>query len=257
MIRPLFRTLVGFLSIAALATSVSAGDVFPDPNLESVIKAILKKKQIEKEQIDPADLKTIYFLDARKKGITNLTGLEHCINLAEVKLSDNEIEDLAPLAGLKNIQSLYLSRNKIQDISPVGNLVKIQYLEIEGNAIESLAGLEKLENLRALYAEGNRIEDLSPLSGLKKISSLYLDDNRIADLRPVKDLPWVSSLGLKKNKIKDLSPLAGYTELHYTFLEGESAGRSHAARGNGSQRHRGAEAVRCILVPVPGRRGTS
>ncbi|MCA9046148.1 MAG: leucine-rich repeat domain-containing protein, partial [Planctomycetaceae bacterium] len=102
------------LSICAGAL-VQAEETIPDPNLQQVIRAILEKKQIKKDAIDPADLKSIFFLDARGKGIKSLAGLQHCTNLAEVKLSDNEISDLSPLAELKNIQSLYLSRNQVSD----------------------------------------------------------------------------------------------------------------------------------------------
>jgi hypothetical protein len=62
-------------------------EYFPDPQLKAVIQGILKQKQINKKDIDPEDLKTIYFLDARDQGIKNLSGLERCPHLAEVKLS--------------------------------------------------------------------------------------------------------------------------------------------------------------------------
>lgn len=210
------------LSLAILCSaSISlAEEVIPDENLRNVIVEILKKKHIDKETIDPADLKTIYFLDARKREIKNLTGLEHCINLAEVKLSDNGLEDLQPLAGLKNIQSLTLSRNQIKQLGALSELVKLQYLEAEGNQIESLQGLQGLVNMRALYLAGNRIVDLAPLSEMKKLTSLDLNGNQVQDLTPIAGLRWLSTLGLKGNKVTDLSPLKGLTELHYTFLEG-------------------------------------
>ena len=72
-----------------------------DPQLELVVKAILKVKQIDKPVIEEADLKSIFILDARNKGIKDLAGLDKCPNLVELKLSGNAIESLAPLAGLK------------------------------------------------------------------------------------------------------------------------------------------------------------
>ncbi len=53
------------------------------------------------------------------KQIKDLTGLGKCTSLAEVKLSDNAIQNQAPLSGLVNIQSLYLSKNQIKDLAPL------------------------------------------------------------------------------------------------------------------------------------------
>ena len=74
------------------ANPLLADGPIKDPQLELVVKAILKVKQIDKPVIDEADLKSIFILDARNKGIKDLTGLEKCPNLVEVKLSGNEIE---------------------------------------------------------------------------------------------------------------------------------------------------------------------
>ncbi len=191
-----------------------------DPQLEAVIKAILKVKQIDKPVIDEADLKSLFILDARHQEIKDLSGLEKCPNLVEVKLSGNAITSLDPLAELKNIQSLYLSDNQITSLAPLAGLVKLQHLELEKNQLISLDGIEKLENLRSLYLSENQLTSLDPLAGLKKLTSLSLDGNRLTDLGPVKSLRWLSTLRVRGNPITDLTPLSELHELRYTFLEG-------------------------------------
>ena len=164
-----FIALVMGLLSGGVSSVVAEGPI-KDPQLELVVKAILKVKQIDKPVIDEADLKSLFILDARNQGIKDLTGLEKCPNLVEVKLSGNEIESLAPLAELKNIQSLSLSSNKIKDITPLAGLVKLQHLELEKNQIAVLTGLEKLDNMRSLNhlppeaakGEAALIERLSP-----------------------------------------------------------------------------------------------
>lgn len=203
-----------------LANSASADEIFPDEKLRAVIKAILVKKQINKETIEEADLKTIYFLDAAGQGIKDLTGLEKCTNLASIKLPKNEIESVAPLAALKNVQELHLQNNKISDIAPLGEMPKLQYIQLENNQVAKLDGLNKLSNLRSLYLSNNQVESLAPLTEVSKLTSLYLNDNKVKDLSPIKDLKWIDLLGLKNNQIADLSPLANFTELRFTFLEG-------------------------------------
>ena len=211
----LCAVFVGLWSLEA-----NAADLFPDANLQGVVRAILKQKQIDKPQIEETDLKTIFFFDGRGKAIADLTGLEKCVNLAEVKLSENQIQDLKPLAELKNIQSLDLTKNRIQDVSPLAGLVKLQYLQLAGNQIAKLDGLERLEALRTLSLSENQIETVTALAGLKKLNSLYLDGNRIVDVKPLSELRGVSSLGLKGNQIQDLTALGQMTDLRYTFLEG-------------------------------------
>ncbi|MEW4489772.1 leucine-rich repeat domain-containing protein [Thalassoglobus sp. JC818] len=211
--------LLGFLTNfpqAALAEEVSISD----PNLERVVRELLKKKQIEKEKIDSADLKSIYILDARGEEIESLQGLEFCTNLSELKLSNNRISDLAPLADLINLQSLSLTGNQIKSVKPLATLIKLQYIEIEDNQVESLEGLEPLTNLRAFYAEGNQISDLSPLASAEKLVSLNLNDNKVQDLSPIKGLNRISTLGLTNNQVSDFSPISDWKNLHLTMIEG-------------------------------------
>jgi Leucine-rich repeat (LRR) protein len=216
----LFQLCCSLLLPVLFAQGAAAQEIFPDENLRAVIKEILVKKQINKEQIEEADLKSIYFLEASGREIKDLTGLEKCTNLASIKLPENAIESVAALAELKNVQELHLQGNKITDIAPIGGMVKLQYIQLERNQVTKLDGLEKLPNLRSLYLSDNQVESLAPLAGLAKLTSLYLNNNKVSDLSPLKDLKWISLLGLKNNQVSDLSPLAGFTELRYTFLEG-------------------------------------
>jgi len=214
-------TLLIPLTLLLLAPSPAAAEgIFPDKNLETVIREILKKKQIDKPKIEEADLKTIYFLDAKGRGIADLTGLEKCTNLASITLTDNQITSVAPLSGLKHCQFLDLAGNQIEDISPLGGMVKLQYLQLERNKVSRLDGLENLENLRSLYLSDNQISSLAPLASLSRLTSLYVDRNKVADLQPLGSLKWLSSLGLRNNAVTNLAPLQGLTELRYTFLQG-------------------------------------
>jgi len=219
-----FVTAGMIVSILSIAAAAPAADIFPDKNLETVIREILKKKQIDKPEIDEADLKTIFFLEAPKRGIKDLTGLEKCANLAEIKLSDNEIEKIDALAGLTNVQSLYLARNKIVDVSPLAGLVKLQLIDIAGNQIDKIDAVAGLENLRTLWASGNKVVSLDPLTKLMKLTSLDLDGNQVESLAPLKDLKWIDNLRLRNNKVADLSPLSGLADLRFTFLNGNPLG---------------------------------
>ncbi len=88
----------------------------PDPNLEAAIRHRIGKPQ---GPILISELEELTSLSASDKNITDLTGLEYCINLTDLYLSHNQIIDVSPLSSLTNLVALTLSDNQIDDISPL------------------------------------------------------------------------------------------------------------------------------------------
>lgn len=155
-----YNVTIGNLSGSFTVTIMEI--IFPDPALETAIRWALDKPQ---GPIYAADMEsiTVLFLETEGRGITNLTGLEYCINLETLNLWANNISDLSPLAGLANLQLLALQDNNIVDVSP-------------------LAGLT---NLTALYLGINNISDISPLAGLVNLEYLTIKDNNVSDISPL------------------------------------------------------------------------
>src|SRR6516165_7802748 len=91
--------LPGCLLLAAVAQSL-AGTI-PDKNLEAAVRAVLHEPQAE---LTDEKLSNVYVLEAVKKDIHELTGLEKCKNLSLVRLANNQIADLKPLQGLTHLQ---------------------------------------------------------------------------------------------------------------------------------------------------------
>ena len=56
-------------------------------------------------------------------GISDLSGLEHAVNLDRLYLEQNQISDLGPLTNLSRI---YLADNLVSDISPLSNLTGLR-----------------------------------------------------------------------------------------------------------------------------------
>ena len=87
---------------AVRAGAVASEDVsFPHANLEVALRDALR---ISEEGITVDDMATLSALDADDRGISDLSGLEHAVNLRELDLEDNEISDLGPLANLTSLQ---------------------------------------------------------------------------------------------------------------------------------------------------------
>jgi internalin A len=201
------------------ATAQNPSSIFADKNLEAAARRYVFEKRFSDAPLAADDVKPLSTIVARNKGIKDLRGLEHCVNLAELDLAGNEIEDITPLRSLSQLQLVDLSRNKIKDISPVASLSNLQYLNLEYNRVEDLKPIERLVKLNSLYLSYNRIRDLRPLMGLTRLWSLYLRHNDIEDIQPLEKLTRLANLDLAQNRIRDLSPLKNFRELKFLFLE--------------------------------------
>ncbi|MDE0088821.1 MAG: leucine-rich repeat domain-containing protein [Candidatus Poribacteria bacterium] len=171
----------------------------PDLNLRAVIEKELSKNP--GATITATDMQTITGLNAKGKSIEKLTGLEFAINLEKLDLSNNQISDVSPLAGLTKLEELDLSDNS----------------NAKGKSITNLTGLELAINLEKLDLSNNQISDLTPLKDLKNLEELDLSDNKILDVNPLANLTELKELDLDNNSISDMSALAGLKNLTLHF----------------------------------------
>src|SRR3984893_11317220 len=81
-------------------SSAQAG--LPDKNLEAAVRAVIFEKKDKTDEITDDDLKKVFVLEARGKGIKDLSGMEKCVNLLQLNLTKNEISDVSALKEIKN-----------------------------------------------------------------------------------------------------------------------------------------------------------
>ncbi len=79
--------------------------------------------------------------EASERGISDLTGLEYCLNLQGLALTGNGISDISALAGLSNLQGLALTGNNISDISVLTGLSNLEVLFLGSNNINDISAL--------------------------------------------------------------------------------------------------------------------
>jgi hypothetical protein len=89
---------------------------FLDPKLEAAIRETIN---VPERPIYQSDLEGFTSFSASARNISNLVGLEHCINLTHLDLSHNQIGNLAPVGNLTNLAYLQLDLNGINNISPL------------------------------------------------------------------------------------------------------------------------------------------
>ena len=189
------------------ATSPEVSVRIPDPNLRAAIEDALGKTS--GARITEVDMRRLTKLDAGKRGIQDLTGLEFAINLTVLNLSFNEISDVSPLANLKDITRLLLYVNDISDISSLAGLKNLTYMDLSANDISDVSSLAGLKNLTSLNLDSNDVSDVSPLVGLKNLTYLNLASNDISDVSPLAGLRKLRVLYLSNNQVSDFSPIAG------------------------------------------------
>jgi len=194
----------------------------PDPNLEALIRETIGKPEGD---ITDADLQGITSLNSRhgyntpdEEKIADLTGLEYCTNLQELRLSYNHIIDISVLAGLLKLQLLLLDNNQIIDISALADLTNLQLLWLAKNQITDISALAGLLKLQELALGGNQLTDLSALSGLLKLHKLTLANNQITDLSALSELLNLQWLALNNNRIIEISALSGLMNLQWLAL---------------------------------------
>ena len=192
--------------------------LIPDANLAAAIRESLGLAP--ETTITQLDMLGLGRLNAPKKQVVDLTGLQHATNLQRVDLNENQIVDLTPVAGLTQLRSLLIIRNKISDVRPLSGLTQLSVFWIWDNQISDISPLTGLTNLTTLNIGSNQISDISPLTGLTNLRNLGLEFNQISDITPLVGLTKLGYLNLWNNQISDASPLVGFTDLEELNLVG-------------------------------------
>ena len=72
-------------------------------------------------------------LNCSHAGVATLQGLEVFAHLVRLKLSNNQISDLAPLANMPALEELYLDNNALRSIMPLRGDPGLLVLDLGGN----------------------------------------------------------------------------------------------------------------------------
>jgi hypothetical protein len=89
--------------------------------------------------------------------ITDLDGIQYCINAKTIDLSCNRINDITLLTGLTNLEELDLSDNPLELIDALGSLKNLKVLKLADNLIADIAPLFELNKLEYLDIRGNPV----------------------------------------------------------------------------------------------------
>ncbi len=182
----MMRNIGVFLALGVSLTSLTAGlaQDNPSPDVVTVpdaaLRTVLEDRLglAEGAPITAAALAELTKLEARDRGIVDLTGLEHATGLT--------LLDVGPGAVTRDP---WTNSNDVSDLSPLSGLTALTWLDLAGNSVEDVTPLSGLTRLAVLIVEVNKIQDMRSLSGLTKLRELYMAYNLIPSLELGQWLP--------------------------------------------------------------------
>lgn len=110
--------------------------------------------------------------------LTSVSGLEKVAStLLVLDVSQNQVADLSPLAGLSKLTMLDVSDNPATDLSPVTGFETLGVLYANSLSLSSVSGISDLTGLKSLQLKNNAVSDLSPLLSLEHLMDLDVTSN--------------------------------------------------------------------------------
>ncbi|NJR22447.1 MAG: leucine-rich repeat domain-containing protein [Richelia sp. CSU_2_1] len=92
----------------------------------------------EKDSLSPEAKHTVEVL-LKKAETTDCNAADRKLSsLTQLKISNNKISDIKPLASLTNLKQLYLHENQIRDIKPLASLTNLSSLWLSDNQIDDI-----------------------------------------------------------------------------------------------------------------------
>ncbi|WP_242294795.1 NEAT domain-containing protein, partial [Bacillus cereus group sp. BfR-BA-01381] len=181
---------------------------------------------------DLLQVKSLIVVEAKSKGIKDISGLEYMTNLEsltleEVKLENiqfisklrqlksvsitySELEDIGPLAELEHIETLLLRNNKISDLNPLSKMKNVKILDVNSNHIKDITPLFTVKSLRTLTVANNQIsnDNLAGIEQLKNVKKLSLSNNGLTNIEHITSMKKLVELDLAKNELENIEPLS-------------------------------------------------
>src|SRR5713101_3955262 len=143
-LKTIFR-VVQALFLASFLDSALAQEVsIPDPGLNAAIRAALQKPF---GPLTEQDMLSLTNLDASRRNVRSIDGLEAARNLVSLDLQINRLTNFSLPSRLTNLTSLTIEGCGLTNLSlPVG-LTRLNNLDLENNYLSSFNQLSNLTSL--------------------------------------------------------------------------------------------------------------
>ena len=132
-----------------------------------------------------ANMKELRIVNIGDAENLNLSGFRNKLKLEELYLSENNIVDVTPLAGLPKLRRLSLRENAITDVTPLSKLPNLEWLDIRGNNISDVSPFDGLwEDIKILWYDNPAfLEAIPSLNYAISQTPIYSNDIFSIDIR--------------------------------------------------------------------------
>lgn len=167
--------------------------------------------------IDPiCILPALETLNVSFNNIISLGNIGDLANLKTLECQNNSITSLftgtlpgSPSSGLEKcvrMEHLDISNNEIVDISSLSSMTQLTYLNFAQNQVPELPAFSKDLPLVTIDGSHNLLLSLEPLSGLPQLKYVFMDYNEeINSVEPLKFCPWLIKVKVFGTKVKEVS----------------------------------------------------
>jgi Leucine-rich repeat (LRR) protein len=240
-IRRLFTFFFIILFVFSCKKSPTGSDsivvTFPDANFEALVREVLDKPTGD---ILDTDLEAISEMIGNDLSIVDLTGVEYCINLVYLELSNNQIANIAPLVdniGFDTGDFIDLQGNPLSDTSKNTHIpdlitrgVTVYYDEPEMVVTIPDADFEalvrdllqkptgditnlELATITTMRHRNGNINDLTGIEYCKNLGTIDFYKNNITDITKIGQLKKLKELYLYRNAITNIEVINGLNGL--------------------------------------------
>ncbi|PHB54329.1 internalin [Bacillus wiedmannii] len=176
---------------------------------------------------DLLKVKSLIVVEAKSKGIQDVSGLEYMTNLENLTLEEVKLENIQFISGLRQLKSLSITYGELEDIGPLAELEQIEFLTLRNNKISDVSPLSQMKKIKMLDLNSNYIKDIKPLFTVTTLKTLTVANNQIsnANLAGIEQLKNVKSLSLSNNgltNIEHITPMKKLVELDLSKNELEN-----------------------------------
>ncbi|MGE1125827.1 leucine-rich repeat domain-containing protein, partial [Bacillus wiedmannii] len=164
---------------------------------------------------DLLQVKSLSVVEAKRKGIKDVSGLEYMTNLENLTLEEVKLENINFISKLRQLKSVSITYSELQDIGPLAELEHIETLSLRNNKISDLSPLSQMKNVKILDVSSNHIKDIKPLFTVTSLKTLTLANNQIsnANLAGIEQLKNVKSLSLSNNGLTNIEHITSMKKL--------------------------------------------
>ena len=230
-IRTIFSILVA-LVVTGLVPALAQEILIPDPGLNAAIREALRKPT---GPLTQQDMLSLTNLDAHRRGVRRIDGLETARNLVSLNLQINVLTNVAipnTLAklvsldllgnfltncsipsGLTNLATLVLGGNELRNLALPATLTGLTNLDLEGNQLASFNSLPNLTKLVELNLGFNLFTNFSLPPSLTKLSTFYFAGNPLTNAVFPPGLSGMTDLNLSQNLLASFTLPGGMTNL--------------------------------------------